>query len=440
MPTTEPLPRKPSSLFTLLLLPAAWLERTRGWRRLALLALYLLIVVVGAALISWTTQLRGLPDIGDPFDVAAFIEESHVSDEDNAFVLYRKARTLLKPWEWPTDEYPDGPPAGFGNNWRWADAEPPLRLWLEANAMALDVWKSGTERPQALLVPPNEVKYSFDIELVHTLIDFARLGVLQATRLEEAGDMDAAWPWYRAVLRSGRHAGEHGFIIQRMIGQTIQNTAINELPDWAEAPSTSTETIEQALEEIKALRNTIPRNSDALKVEYLAVLEALENPDPYLGANAWNDPNATEWYQQDFFAPNLIALIRRENERSRRVVRLYFSAWLAHADLPPDQRPPLQILESGGTYPPQTQGQPLSPEELDAWFQSTNLARSLLPAYQSMLSFMDRDRAQLDAILVHLADVLYQREHGKPPEQFEDLVGPYLDDLPPGYRALNPED
>ena len=40
-------------------------------------------------------QLIGLPDVGDPFDVAAF-RAFTIPDDRNAFVLYRRAATLLK--------------------------------------------------------------------------------------------------------------------------------------------------------------------------------------------------------------------------------------------------------------------------------------------------------------------------------------------------------
>ena len=48
-----------------------------------------------AFLTWWHTTLSGLPDIGDPFDVAAFADIS-VPDEENAYVLYT-APARLRP-------------------------------------------------------------------------------------------------------------------------------------------------------------------------------------------------------------------------------------------------------------------------------------------------------------------------------------------------------
>ena len=44
----------------------------------------------------WLTSLMGLPDIGDPFDVAA-ISEPAIPDERNAFTFLRRAHEALTP-------------------------------------------------------------------------------------------------------------------------------------------------------------------------------------------------------------------------------------------------------------------------------------------------------------------------------------------------------
>lgn len=55
------------------------------------------LVLGGTALaIWWLTSLNGLPDIGDPFDVAAFRAFS-VPDDQNAFTFLRRANEKLTP-------------------------------------------------------------------------------------------------------------------------------------------------------------------------------------------------------------------------------------------------------------------------------------------------------------------------------------------------------
>ena len=43
-----------------------------------------------------------------------------------------------------------------------------------------------------------------------TLRSFQDLALLEASRLEEEGDMAGAWTWYRAAIRAPCHLGLHG--------------------------------------------------------------------------------------------------------------------------------------------------------------------------------------------------------------------------------------
>ena len=53
-------------------------------------------VAASAIAIWWLTSLNGLPDIGDPFDVAAFRAFS-VPDDHNAFTYFRRASEKVTP-------------------------------------------------------------------------------------------------------------------------------------------------------------------------------------------------------------------------------------------------------------------------------------------------------------------------------------------------------
>ena len=56
--------------------------------------------------IWWLNSLNGLPDIGDPFDVAAF-RASSIPDDQNAFALLRRANQMVTV-----------PPLNVGKSWR----------------------------------------------------------------------------------------------------------------------------------------------------------------------------------------------------------------------------------------------------------------------------------------------------------------------------------
>ncbi len=92
--------------------PGRWLEQLRGRWRIALTLVYLLIASAVGLLIWRQSQLRGLPDIGDPFNPEPLLTLTVPEDRD-AFTLYRKAaakfvhneviekRLLNRPFTWP---------------------------------------------------------------------------------------------------------------------------------------------------------------------------------------------------------------------------------------------------------------------------------------------------------------------------------------------------
>ena len=77
-------------------------------KRLRQLARVTFVLAIGLALaatalaIWWLTSLNGLPDIGDPFDVAAFRAFS-IPDDQNAFTFLRRANEKLTPMPGGTD-------------------------------------------------------------------------------------------------------------------------------------------------------------------------------------------------------------------------------------------------------------------------------------------------------------------------------------------------
>src|SRR4051794_15577150 len=136
MKTTTANARLLSLPLRILTSPLVWLERTRGRWRLALAALYTLILAV-AGLLTWRAfSLNGLPDVGDPFDAEAF-EDVAIPDDRNAFRLYERASAMLK--QLPSAEVR----AGSLRNHDWATAAPEIRAWVEQNRGALDLFVRG---------------------------------------------------------------------------------------------------------------------------------------------------------------------------------------------------------------------------------------------------------------------------------------------------------
>src|SRR3954447_24080088 len=113
-------------LLRLLMAPALLLERTRGRKRLALFALYLIVGSVPLAFLVRAFALHDLPDLGDPFDVAAFRARP-----DDAFPFYQRAMARYQP---PAETM-------AGDLWPifmgWKKPTPEFLAWADVNREAL---------------------------------------------------------------------------------------------------------------------------------------------------------------------------------------------------------------------------------------------------------------------------------------------------------------
>jgi hypothetical protein len=427
------------SLAGALLAPLVWVERARGRRRKALLMLYAAIGAIGATFVWRAVSLNGLPDLGDPFDVKAF-EAYAVPEGEDAFALYRKAIGRL-----------EGSPGGsdlsamWGSVRRgWAKADPALRGWVGDNREALALWRRGTGRSKAVPIAPGDWKLALGAPppTPERLTDFAWMALLEGTRLEEEGDLAGAWGWYDAAMRCSRHLGMHAPSDYRGYGTWIFSVASERASPWAADPRADAAMLRRALADLKEVRAMTVPNSEAFRADYVALMRGLDRPDDPM----WkHDPG---WSSLDESLPLLwpaVRYVRREPERSRRILCIIFAHWLAHADDPPGSRPKMAGAQAIGNHsypdfpydtPPGVRdaAHPLAPEELVRWVHSSLYALSIGPPFALRLADFDRERASQAVLLVTLAEQLYLRERGTLPEEAQDLVDRgYLDRLPEGY-------
>jgi hypothetical protein len=410
--------------------PLRWIA---GSRRRLLGAAVLIVAIVATPPLLWLMQLTGLPDVGDPFDVTEF-RASTVPDERNAFVLYKQAAALLN----TKPAYLTAPGVKADMLARWSAAVPEVRRWADENRAALAVYRKGAERPDAF-----DPEIGLDQENFITfgaLSSFRALAYLEASRLEELGDMAGAWDLYRATMRAAHHVGMHGDAYRRKMMKFWHRDLRNRLLTWADDRKTTPALLRQAIDDVVACEALAPSEQDSLKAGYIEVIELLEGPGnpghrvPLMRFRRfWNaDFQLTPEQIQTLW--DMWRFIRREPERSRRVIRLLTANWLAYFDLPETDRPKpdLQVtsfdLYRFGPQAPAA-ARALSPESLDRWFDTAYDA-------QEALRFLDAngvqaiERASHADFLVLLGSELYRRDHGSEPPAPEALVGPYLKNLP----------
>ena len=103
------------------------------------------------------------------------------------------------------------------------------------------------------------------------LAPLQRLALLEASRLEEQGDMAGAWAWYRSYLRTIHLAGHRGPLYRRHEAQTWHKTLLDRLTGWSAAARTTPAQLRQALDDVIACEAIVPSDSYALKSQYFLV-------------------------------------------------------------------------------------------------------------------------------------------------------------------------
>ncbi len=403
------------------------------------------VLLVAAGLWAWwATQLWGLPDVGDPFDVEAF-EAVRIPDDRNAFVVYRDAASMLEGVVSASRRQKRGL-VWIHFPGEWSEADQAWRDFLADGRAALDLWRSGSDRPDARYDHPEGLSLHTLLPVTQKFFLFVRMGALEGSRLQAEGDMAGAWGWYRAVLRSSRHSGRHGLLYERLVGAAMHKVGAGALTRWADDPRVDAPLLRQALAEVIAIDALTAPRSDAIKWEYLVFIHTMDDPDlveDLLTSRQPGDPG--DWCQdlpvadaakRPIQAARLLAA--NDRERSLRVARLMTANWLAQVDRPPSRRARLAqvdppIYEADPTAPPASRALP--PGELAKWLDSSLLARWDLRHQVRYAPLIDRERIRQARLVVHLADRLYRRERGGPPPTPQALVGTYLEALPEGYDA-----
>jgi glyoxylase-like metal-dependent hydrolase (beta-lactamase superfamily II) len=413
-------------------------KRLRQLLRITLGMAGCLVLAAAAFAIWWLTSLNGLPDIGDPFDVAAFRAFS-VPDAQNAFTFLRRAEEKLTP-----------SPASVALAWSQADAQ--SRQWVEANRQAIDLFQQGAEQSDAAN-PAGE-----------SLVNGQRLVLLvllEGDRRQERGDTAGAWDCYRAVLRMTTHIRRRGSLHHRFdVNVYFDRWLQQRLTIWAAGPKTTTPQLHAALDEVLKCEPRPEWDAFAIKIGYLELLRSLERPiHPVTRQEI--EGEYTHHLGDMQLSPDMIGhvdaarrFLSREPERSRRDLRLICANWLAHVETPelPPRRPAVRAslylvtstnpVRKGAVilplYPVGTDApagaRSLPPQEVASWLVATiDAKRRILVANRYGWPWPpDRlqDRRAHSALVLMLAAEIYHRERGSPPPSDEALVGTYLKSLP----------
>jgi hypothetical protein len=413
------------------------------------------VAVASLAMVAiWIWGVRHtdlLPDVGDPFDVDAERRPVRVADDDNAFVLYADPNRKRLSF-----------PAPFSKldfaTLTWSDAGKDVRAFVEERRQALYLWREGSDRPEAVYHQPDELMMDTLLAVDEDVSILVRLAGLEGSRLEQNGEMSDAWMWYRAMLRSSRHVGMHGAVIERCIGARMHQMAAERILHWAADPRADAKLLHRALGDVLVADAMTPPLSRAVKLEYLMFLRDLK--DLRVLVNEIPMPGGRfGWFEQMVISSGAKPQLQRARlyatndvERSRRAFRLLFANWLAQVDKPHSERAPIAIEKPTVIFAADPQApfaaRAVSPEVLDAAISRTAFASEALhppPGAGSIHNVLFQTKGILPleprrraVLIVKLAALLFGRERGHPPATAGELLGRYLEQLPQGIKRDEP--
>jgi hypothetical protein len=351
--------------------------RRRRWRWL-----FVAGVLAGpiAGWFAWRAwSLLGLPDVGDPFDVASALRPITIAEGENAYAFYAQAHGRLGLVRGSLA------PLLFEQHGDWSSVPAELRSFVGANREALDLWRAGSELSKALYHQAPDATIGTILPITQDLGVLARLGLLEASRLESEGDYRGAWEWYRAALRSSRHAGR-GFLIQRMVGAAIHARTCERIERWAADPRVDAAMLRRAIADVRAADALTPPLSEALRLEYvilsrdLGEMKYLIEEVPAPGVNRdWLRRSHPRIDQGVGYVQRARVSLSNDAERSRRVLRLLFWNWLAQVDRPAGARAAVAVREPVLVYAADPSAPPaaraLAPAVLARAVEGTMLAR-----------------------------------------------------------------
>ena len=399
-----------NAVIAVLSAPGRLLERSRGLAQLSFGLVAFLLMMLCAFWIRHAASLNGLPRIAEPFDVAA-LRAARPAETDNAFVLYRtavgelSAETIEQILLVQSD-------ASFSG-------DPYLQQIAARHPAAIEQFRDAADYPDAWTGDPADVP---------GVVALAKLSLAEAARLQGNGDLSGAWDHIRSALRAGRHLGQRAGWTGRSAGLLVQQEATGRIVDWAAHAKIDHDLLKIAIADLEALDSMTPPDWLTMRYEYLHSLDRLSASTP---GQARPELRGSR---------RLDAFFRNEPERSRRVLRLMFANWLSEWILPADSRTDHVVTGVPSLYDnpdaPRV-ARRVPPARLQEWYASSDLSTWEPPLVHflspSVTESLAGDSIQRANLIVLLAERRYLLDHKELPAGPENLLGLYLDRIPPAH-------
>ena len=378
-----------------------------------------------------STRLSGIPPIEEI--VNREDREFELDEAENAFSFYRSASAMLPPIPQKSmiDFYIGLETLKFQRGWESVPEE--VRDYVKQSEPALAEWRLGTELDDGVEIDVSTANWLTPLPITENLRQFSRLAILQTVRCLDEGKPDEAWQWLRAALRSSRHSGRHGGLIERLVGIAIHNMAAQAIAVWATHESVPLADVEKALSEVREIYKLTARASATIKVEYATLLNTI------LGGRKVLDEFIEYRAPEQLVGGYLFA--NAEPQLSLVLMRHVFANVLSQCDLPPWERAAQRYSRLALYRPTGKESPPLmDPDRLGKAVWDSVIARELDPGILQVLDKIDNERTRQFALEVCLLMEIYRRQKGEYPTSMSLLVPELLPEIPRDWSTSSGTD
>lgn len=400
------------------------------------------VLVIGWLAWNLWYRVAEIPDVGPPFDVAAYRASFPEGANNEAGRLIREAASAL-PAHLKHVAYRLGPPVPVtAEQKKKLDEYPGEKLtylelindvvehgWPKTDAQLsryLDLvfegeWAKKIRRavdlPLGVVFDPRAAHYYSLIGDVQECRTMATLFVARSRQLQSRGNSREALADLRTILALSAQIQNRGIFMCFLIGRAIENIGLGPWPSWVEAAGPQPALLRSALQVLAQHEAAQPDWSQGLKSDYFLLQNTLNNP--WTLSQSANPRPKTEH--------SLLQFLRQfpwEQEREQRITNLVFQASLAELDVPFSEAP------TDGRWRPRSGP---AADWTDAQWHNFLKQIPLL----SFSTVSDRLRSakatserDLRATILLTALALYQAENSRPAARLEDLTPRYLKAIP----------
>jgi hypothetical protein len=463
-------------------------DRLLSGKPVAALRVFTLLAIGFTAAYFWFRATE-VPDIGEPYDVAAFLAALPKGEANKAAELLlqadrdlgeqerkidaemgRPVRPLFPAAEKPKEaEKPAGNAAGpaagsaagpggaagvsagseeLEPSFRhqiykvlergWPGGEPQLGRWLDRvfeGNWYLEAREAVALPPGMLVTPENHWDYR---RFPHHLVNADYLLGARALQLQARGQLDASWEVLALGLAISRHYRTHAFLQGYLSGIRIEAGILAGIERWAQKLDGNSAALRKALAELQQQEAKTPPIAESVKFQYLWLRRAVDNPVAWLA----QDQRVTHTPRAELESYVTAACLQFPWERARldRVTRFYVAGQLRSAmmDFPQLRqattatefvRTDYGLFANSFWQPPMTgPGAEASVRRLMDAVKNSMLRDIFMGMWWYVLP--PNSACELRATELKLALWLFQMEEQRPAKSLDELVPKYLPAVP----------